>query len=277
MGNREGARAVSGDRERAMRTRMWAALAAAAMALALAACGQKPAPTEAPAKVFAASSLTDVLESVGEAYAAEGGVKPTFVFAASSELARQIEQGAEADMFISADQAWMDYLAERDLIDPASRTDLLANKLVLIAPADHAFSLKLAPGADLLAALGAGKLAIADPDAVPAGRYARQALEALGMWESVSPNTARTESVRAALRLVETGEAAAGIVYATDARAAGDKVVVVGEFDPSTHAPIVYPMALVKGRDAGKGFALFLGTKPARDAFESAGFGAGPK
>jgi molybdate transport system substrate-binding protein len=252
---------------------------AALAALAVAACGQ-PAderaatPQEiAPARVFAAASLTDVLSAIGADFAATGQPAPVFNFAASSDLARQIEQGAEADVFFSADEAWMDYLAERNLIDPASRASLLANTLVLIAPADRLFTFEPVQGADLRAALNGGKLAIANPDGVPAGRYAKEALTSIGAWAALETEAARAESVRAALRFVETGEAAAGIVYATDAKAAGDSVVVVATFPASSHTPITYPVARVAGRDGDAPFLDYLASAPARAAFAAAGFG----
>jgi molybdate transport system substrate-binding protein len=172
-----------------------------------------------------------------------------FSFAAASSLARQIEAGAPADIFAAASQDWMDYLAERRLIDPASRRAPIGNSLVLIAPADSPLGpIALAPGVDLAAAIGAGRLATGDPAYVPVGQYARQALGWLGAWPAVEPRLASTENVRAALALVERGEAALGIVYATDARAAA-KVRVVATFPAASHAPIVYPFAIVAGRD----------------------------
>jgi molybdate transport system substrate-binding protein len=257
-------------------------LAVAAVAgLALAACSPKeaapaqPAAPEAAARVFAASSLTDVLKTIGDVYEAKGHPALVFNFAASSELARQIEQGAEADLFISADEAWMDYLNERKLIEPATRTTLLTNKLVLIAPTDHPFTIEIKKGMNLKAALKSGKLAIGNPDSVPAGKYAKEALDYFGAWAGVENDTARAENVRAALRFVETGEAAAGIVYATDAKASGDKVVVVGEFPADSHTPITYPAAVLagKGEGPGKGFLAFLASPEARSALEAAGFG----
>ncbi|HEY7799610.1 MAG TPA: molybdate ABC transporter substrate-binding protein [Hyphomonadaceae bacterium] len=230
---------------------------------------------EAPVRVFAAASLTDVLKTIGESYVAAGHPAPVLNFAASSELSRQIGQGAEVDIFISADEAWMDYLAERKLIDPATRATLLTNTLVLIAPADKPITVEIRNGMDLKAALKGGKLAIANPDSVPAGKYAKEALEHFGAWAGVEAETARTENVRAALRFVEQGEAAAGIVYATDARAAGAAVTVVATFPPGSHTAVTYPAAIVpgKGARAGKGFLAFLGSPEATSIFESAGFG----
>jgi molybdate transport system substrate-binding protein len=255
-------------------------LAQAAMAAALlASCGpkeaEKPPAPETAVRVFAAASLTDVLKTIGRTYEAAGHPAPVLVFAASSELARQIEQGAEADMFISADEAWMDYLADKNLIEKSTRASLLTNQLVLIAPSDKPFTLEIRQGMNLAGALKGGKLAIANPDSVPAGKYAKDALEHFGAWTAVDPVSARAENVRAALRFVETGEAAAGIVYATDARAAGAAVIVVGEFPADSHTPITYPAALVAGKGEGpaKGFLAFLGSQEAKSAFESAGFG----
>lgn len=247
----------------------------------MAACVERPAEMpvnvapEAAVRVFAAASLTDVLKTIGDRYAAAGHAAPVLNFAASSELARQIEQGAEADVFISADEAWMDYLAEKTLIDASTRATLLTNKLVLVAPADEPIAVELKPGMDLKAALKGGKLAIANPDSVPAGKYARQALGYFGAWVGVESETARAENVRAALRFVEAGEAAAGIVYATDAKASGNKIVVVAEFPAGSHTPITYPAAVIagKGEGPGKGFVEFLASPEARSAFESAGFG----
>ncbi len=250
---------------------------AALAAAALVSCGSKEeaAAPEAPVRIFAAASLTDVLRTIGDQYAAAGHPAPVLAFAASSELARQIEQGAEADVFISADEAWMDYLAERNLIDPATRATLLTNSLVLIAPADKPIAIEIKPGMDLRGALNGGKLAIANPDSVPAGRYAKEALEYFGAWDGVASATARTENVRATLRFVEQGEAAAGIVYATDAKAGGAGVTVVGDFPAESHTPITYPAALVAGKSgvAGKDFLAFLTSPEAKTTFESGGFG----
>jgi len=201
-----------------------------------------------PLRIFAAASLTDALQEVGRAFAARGRAAPIFNFAASSTLARQIEQGAEADVFFSADEDWMDYLAQRQLIVAQTRTSLLSNRLVLIAPTDRRFSLRLRRGANLAAALNGGRLAMADPTSVPAGRYGQAALTSLGLWDSVSSSVVRAENVRAAMRFVELGEAAAGIVYATDAQAAGARVAVVDAFPETTHPPISYPMATIAGR-----------------------------
>jgi molybdate transport system substrate-binding protein len=253
--------------------------AALGVAVVLAACGEgkpaAPAVGEQAVTVFAASSLTDVMHTVGELYTAAGHPEPKFSFAASSALARQIEQGGQADVFLSADEAWMDYVAAKQLIEPASRTTLLTNTLVMVAPASARFSLTITPGMDLAGALKGGKLAVADPDSVPAGKYAKEALEHFAAWGQVQASVARTENVRAALRFVETGDAAAGIVYETDAKAAGPSVLIVGEFPEDSHTPITYPAALLAGKKAGPGkeFLDFLATDRAKKAFQDAGFG----
>ncbi len=262
--------------------KLMARLAAACLALAIAACGEAEAPADAtapaPIVVAAASSLTDVMKTIGTLYAAEGHPEPRFSFAATSELVRQIEQGAQVDVFVSADTEWMDYLADKQLIDPATRSNAAANTLVLVAPAGRSFDIAVGPGMNLRAAIGDGRIAIANPDGVPAGKYARDALGSFGAWDSLEGVIARTENVRAALRFVEAGEAAAGVVYETDAIAAGDKVVIVGRFPPTSHEPILYPAAQVAGGDAKEAAAFlgFLKSGAAREAFADAGFGPPP-
>jgi molybdate transport system substrate-binding protein len=226
----------------------------------------------APVTVYAAASLAEALEAIGAAYRARGGGAVRFSFAASSQLARQIEAGADADLFISADEQWMDYLEARGLVARASRRSLLGNRLVLVAPADSKLVLTIAPGFPLAAALGDGRLACADPDSVPAGRYAREALTRLGVWQRVGPRLARAESVRGALALVARGETPLGIVYATDA-AVDRRVRTVGVFPAETHAPIRYPLALT--RDAtprAAAFAAYLEGPEARALFEKYAF-----
>ena len=194
--------------------------------------------------VFAAASLKESLDAVAKAFEAGSGYKVAISYAASSALAKQIENGAPADIFISADPDWADYLAARKMLVPASRINLLRNELVLIAPADSKAALVLAPGLDLAAALGNNRLAIANPDAVPAGKYGKAALIALGAWAGVEGRLARAENVRAALLLVSRGEAPFGIVYKTDALA--DKGVrIVDTFSSASSPPIVYPAALL--------------------------------
>lgn len=257
--------------------------AAGMAAAALASCGQAeapksagaPKPPEAAATVYAAASLTDVLKQIGDLYAAEGHPTPVFSFAASSELARQIEQGAAADVFVSADEAWMNYLAEKNLIDAGTRETLLTNMLVLVTPADKPITIELKDKVDLAAALKGGKLSMANPESVPAGKYGKEALEKLGAWSDVEKSVVRAENVRAALRFVDQGEAAAGIVYATDAKAAGPSVAVAGVFPADSHAPIKYPAAVLAGKGAGPGagFLTFLKSDKAKDVFTAAGFG----
>ena len=223
--------------------------------------------------VFAAASLTDVLEEVGRAYTADTGVPVRFSFAASSALARQVESGAPADVFISADQQWMDYLATRRLIQVATRRNIVANSLVLVAPAGSPVSLRIAPGFALASALGErGRIATGDPASVPAGRYARAALQQLKVWDSVASRIIPADNVRTALNFVARGEAPLGIVYATDARAE-NRVRVVDVFPDATHEPIRYPAAATAtaGADAA-GFLSFLVSEHARALFIRAGF-----
>lgn len=223
--------------------------------------------------VFAAASLNESLTAVGKAYAAEGHTPPGFSFAASSALARQIENGAPAALFISADEEWMDYLSGRKLIVAETRAALLGNTLVLIAPADRPLSVKIAPGFDLAKSLGGGKLAMADPDSVPAGKYGKAALEKLGAWAAVAPAVIRGDNVRTALAFVERGEAAAGIVYGSDA-ALTAKVKVAGVFPADSHPAISYPAAVLAVHDTAeaRAFLDFLKTPAARDIFKRFGF-----
>jgi molybdate transport system substrate-binding protein len=223
--------------------------------------------------VFAAASLKNAAEDIGKAYEAAGKGKVIYSFASSGDLAKQIENGAPASIFISADKKWMDYAAEKNLIVADSRKDLLGNTLTLIAPADSDLTADFKAGVDLAALIGDSKLAMGDPDSVPAGRYGKAALEKLGLWASVEPKVARTKDVRAALALVERGEAAAGVVYRTDALVS-DKVRIAGEFPEDSHAPIVYPIAIVAEHndDAAKAFYSFLTGDEARAVFEKYGF-----
>jgi molybdate transport system substrate-binding protein len=194
--------------------------------------------------VLAAASLQEALADAADAWARQGHPRPVLAFAASSALARQIEAGAPADLFISADREWMDALAAHGQLRAGSRADLASNRLVLIAPAGTRLALHPAPGFPMVAALGSGRLALADPDAVPAGIYARQALTSLGIWPQVAGRLARAENVRAALALVARGAAPLGIVYATDARAE-PRVQVLGILPASSHPPITYPVAVL--------------------------------
>ena len=224
--------------------------------------------------VMAASSLTDAMRTLGQTWAARGHPAPRFAFGASSALARQIEQGAPADIFISADEPWADELQQRGLLVPGTRTSPLGNTLVLIAPADQPTPIDIAPGMDLLARLGPnGRLATGDPASVPVGKYAQAALTTLGIWDQVAPHLARAENVRAALLLVERGEAPLGIVYATDA-AASKSVRVVGTFPEATHPPITYPFALTTRGDTPEARALlaFLTGPDAAPVYRRLGF-----
>jgi molybdate transport system substrate-binding protein len=226
----------------------------------------------APLVVFAAASLTDVLGELGGRFHREGGPIVKFSFASSATLARQIEGGAEADVFLPADAEWMDYAATRGLIAPASRANLLGNRLVLVAPADSHLQLKLVPQVTLRAALGDGRLATGDPDSVPVGRYARAALTSLGVWSQVEDRLVRAENVRSALAFVGRGEVPLGIVYATDARADA-RVRVVDVFPESTHPPITYPVALTaKAAPGAAAFLAFLRSPAAADIFRRYGF-----
>jgi molybdate transport system substrate-binding protein len=226
-------------------------------ALALAVAPFGVARAQEAVTVFAAASLTDALRDLGRQWAARGNPAPRFSFAASSALARQIEQGAPADLFMSADEAWANYLQARNLLVEASRSSPLGNALVLIAPANAARPVSLARGTDLAALLGPqGRIATGDPAHVPVGRYAQAALSWMGQWEVLAPRLARADNVRAALLLVERGEAPLGIVYATDA-AASAGVRVVGTFPGESHEAITYPFALTR-RAAGNAQAAAL-------------------
>jgi molybdate transport system substrate-binding protein len=242
--------------------------------LAGAAGAGSTAAEHAPAQllVFAAASLSEALDEVGRAFTARTGVRVNASYAASSVLAKQIEAGAPADAFFSADLTWVDYLDERGLLKRGSRRDVLGNALVLIAPADSPLRLTITPGFDLTTALGEGRLATADPDSVPAGKYARAALTKLGVWQSVSARLVRGENVRAALAYVARGEAPLGIVYQTDAQAER-RVRVVGVFPEDSHPPITYPLALtIRARSEAARFADFLASDTARQIFTRYGF-----
>jgi len=230
-------------------------------------------PAPQPITVFAAASLKNAVEDVARAFSERTGIPVRTSYAASSAIARQIEQGAPADVFISADTDWMDYLQQRHLIATGSRVELLANHLALIAPAASPVHLRIAPGMPLAAALGAeGRLALAGPD-VPAGRYAQAALTALAVWPRVEARLARGESVRATLAFVARGETPLGVVYDTDAMIE-PKVRIVGLFPESSHPPIRYPAAVVSSSTnaAAPAFLAFLRSPPARAIFHRYGF-----
>jgi len=248
--------------------------AAALLLLALYATWS-PLAFAADVTVFAAASLKEALDEQAKQFDAGTGSKTIVSYAASNALAKQIEAGAPADIFISADLDWMDYVAQRKLIVPGTRVNLLRNTLVLIAPASSKASLKIAPGFDIAGALGAEKLAMANPDSVPAGKYGKSALEKLGVWAGIEKQIARAENVRAALALVARGEAPFGVAYSTDALS--DRGVrIVGTFPPDTYPPIVYPAALLVSRKsaAGKPLLDYLRSTPARAVWEKYGFGS---
>ncbi len=241
-------------------------------------CSRSPGPT---LTVFAAASTADVITQAAAGFEAARHVRVVTSFAGSSDLARQIKGGAPADVFLSADEKWMDELEKGGALAPGSRRDLLGNELVLIAPAKAPFEARAERGFDLPGAMAAragarpgdtGRIALADPSHVPAGRYARQALEHLGWWGSVEPMVVPAADVRAALRLVEMGEAAAGIVYATDARAS-KKVVVVLTIPADAHEPIRYPIALTaRASPEARQFLEYLASPEGEAIFERAGF-----
>jgi molybdate transport system substrate-binding protein len=237
---------------------------AAVVPLTLACGSGSSSPASGPI-VFAASSLQEALTEAADAWTARGHPAPLLSFAATSTLARQVEQGAPADLFVSADEEWMDTLDKAGLLRPGTRADLLGNRLVLIAARGS--------GVRSLAELGDGRLALADPEAVPAGRYARGALERLGQWPALAGRLAPTENVRAALVLVERGEAPLGIVYATDARAS-DKVEVVQTYPEDSHPPIRYPIAILAASHNADAAALraFLAAPESKRIFARHGF-----
>ncbi len=229
-----------------------------------------------PPVVLAAASLQEALTNAADVWAAKGHPRPVISFAASSALARQVEAGAPADLFLSADEEWMDYVSARRLLRSGSRVSLLTNRLVLVAPAGSTLRLSITRGFPLARALGAnGRLAMADPASVPAGKYGQQALSALGVWPAVARRLARAENVRAALVLVARGEAPLGIVYATDARAF-PALRVIGVFPQTSHAPIRYPLAALarSTNPEGEGFRRFLLSREGRGIFQRFGFGA---
>lgn len=258
-----------------MRFRKASGLAGVWLAAVLAA---GPARAEEPVVVFAAASLTDAMGDVARAWVAQGHAKPVFSFGSSAALARQVEAGAPAQLFASADERWMDELARHDALRAGSRRDVLGNRLVLVEPKATAAPVAIAQDgfAGVLAGvLGAGgRLAVGDPASVPAGIYAEEALRRLGAWDAVSGRLARSDSVRSALLLVERGEAPAGIVYETDA-AVSPGVVVAGAFPEASHAPITYPFAALKGA-GGEAMALLAFMEGAEGAalFRARGFSA---
>ena len=249
----------------------------ATAALDAAAADVRPGAPARTITVFGAASLTDSLQELIAAFGKASGITVKSSFAASSALARQIESGAPADVFFSADLEWMDYLETRKLIRPESRRNLLGNRLVLIAPSTSAIELQIKPDFALADALGKGRLATGDPDSVPVGRYARAALTSLGVWASVENRLVRADNVRAALLYVERGEVPLGIVYRTDASI--DKGVrIVDVFPENSHPPITYPIALTVGaRSGAQEFIDFLRTPTADAVFVKYGFAPLPQ
>jgi molybdate transport system substrate-binding protein len=246
------------------------ALVSAALVL-----GSLPAIAQETVVIFAAASTTTAMDELMDQFeAAHPGVDLRASYAASSILARQITSGAPAHIFLSASPQWMAYAAERGTIDEASRFDLVSNQLVLVAAPGAQMDVTIGPGFPLVEALDGGRLAMGDPDHVPAGIYGRQALESLGVWTATEPLVARTMDVRGALALVERGEAVAGIVYATDATLV-DGLTVVGTFPADSHGAIVYPVAAVAGTgtEASGAFLEFLKSDQAAEVFARHGFG----
>lgn len=248
-------------------------VAALALALALALGGAGANAQSRPVLVFAAASLKNALDDVGAAWTRATGRRIVISYAASNALAKQIEAGAPADLFLSADLDWMDYAASRNLVRPDTRASLLGNALVLIAPKDSTARLDIRPGFDLAAALGSERLAMGNVDAVPAGKYGKAALERLGAWDGVKNKVAQAESVRAALVLVSRGEAPLGIVYRTDA-VSDPGVRIVASFPDGSHPPIIYPAALTtaSANPDARAFLDFLRSGAAKALFEKQGF-----
>jgi len=250
------------------------ALAAAAFALSAVGAAPQAAAQGKDVVILAAASLKNALDEASAAWTRHTGRGARISYASSAALARQVEGGIPADIFISADVPWMDYVAERKLIKPASRFDFLGNQIVLIAAKDSRIDLKIDKGFNLRGALGNdGRLAMGNVDAVPAGKYGKAALEHLGVWPSVSDRVAQAENVRMALTLVSRGEAPLGIVYTTDA-ASDPAVRIVGTFPPDSHPAIIYPMALLStstNPDA-QAFVDYLRTPAAKPFFEKQGF-----
>jgi len=250
-----------------------AVAAAAALFLGWAAAPSLPSFAADNVVVFAAASLKNALDNVNAAWKAESGKEATISYAASSALAKQIESAAPADIFISADLQWMKYLSDKKLIKPGSEIELLGNRIVLIAPKDSAAEITIGPDFPLAKLLGDGKLAMADVKAVPAGKYGKAALETLGVWSSVESKIAQAENVRAALKLVATGEAPLGIVYQTDAHAE-PAVKIIGTFPSNTHEPIVYPIGITasSANPEAEAFVKFVQSAKAKSLFEEQGF-----
>ena len=248
-------------------------VAAIAVAIAVIVLPVVPRATDSTITVFAAASMKNALDDVNTAFTKTSATKVVVSYAASSALMKQIENGAPADVFVSADLDWMDYGAQRKLIKEESRLNLLGNRLALIAPKDLKIgSIVIGPGVDLAALAGDGRIVTADVRAVPVGKYAKAALEHLGAWQTTAAKLAMTENVRAALALVARGEASLGIVYATDAKVEPN-VKIVGTFPADSHPPIVYPVALTaNAKPHAAQYLGFLRSEQAKAVFEAFGF-----
>jgi molybdate transport system substrate-binding protein len=248
-------------------------LAAMTLGWAILLAGTATAAAADKVTVFAAASLKTAMDAVAISWMETTSKQTAISYAASSALAKQIEEGAPADVFVSADLDWMKYLADKDLVAPGSAVNLLGNEIVLIAPQDSTVEISIEKDFKLGELLGEGRLAMADVKAVPAGKYGKAALQALGVWKDVENKVAQAENVRSALKLVATGEAALGIVYKTDA-AAEPAVRIIGSFPDGSHPPIIYPVAVIaqsKNPDAGA-FAAFLRSETAQAIFRQQGF-----
>jgi molybdate transport system substrate-binding protein len=251
----------------------WRIFLMAALAVLPALAPEHAAAQNKPVLVFAAASLKNALDDIAAQYQHDTGKSASISYAASSALAKQIEAGAPADVFISADLDWMDYLAGKNLIQANSRKTLLGNKLVLIAPVKSARPVAIKPGFPIAKLLKGGRLALADPDSVPAGKYAKAALQNLGVWDSVANSLAPGENVRATLALVARGEAPLGIVYKTDA-AVEPAVKIVGTFPENSHPPVVYPIALTASSASpdAAAFLAYVESAKAKPLFRKQGF-----
>ena len=233
-------------------------------------CKSKPGEKSA-LTLFGAATTTTVMDELAHRHSAATGTKVRTSFASSGTLARQIDAGAPADVFVSADESWMDFLAENGRLEHGTRADLLGNRLVLIAPASRPFAFRMGEGEDLPGAFK-GRIALAEPAHAPAGKYAQKALEAMGWWRAMERRVLPAKDVRAALAAVETGAVDAGIVYATDAKVT-DRVAVIGTFPESSHPTIRYPIAVIRGaRPGARALHQFLLSKSAAEVYRSAGF-----
>lgn len=248
-------------------------LAFFSLLLALAAAPQPGVAQDKTITIFAAASMKNALDDISAAYTKQTGVKVVASYAASSALAKQLEQGAPADVFTSADLDWMDYASQKKVIKDDTRVNLLGNRLVLIAPADSKLSnVAIGPGFDLAKLAGDGRITTGDVQAVPVGKYAKAALEKLGAWQAAAPKFAMAESVRAALAFVARGEAVLGIVYETDAKVE-PKVKIVGTFPQDSYPPVIYPVALTAtAKPEAAAYLAYLRTNAAKTVFEKYGF-----